>query len=279
MNTASRFKLVDCKVCGGEIRLSRKISNRRYYCKACRNSPQELNCDRCGGIYTGLPKTNKNHYCGECVNNNTSDLAGISSRTLSKIWNRAKLPCAHCGWDECNCDVHHITPVCESGLDNLANLVVLCPCCHRKAHRGLLQKDYLLTISLKDFDISLYYNKELSKSRRINKDYYSDVDVSAIDKNDLLTMSGSEISKKYGINKKNAIKLRREILGFARKRKFDNTKEELEILIKIHPMIKVAKMLGVSGNAVKKRCRLLGIELKDMRGYWAKLAAGKIVEV
>lgn len=59
-------------------------------------------------------------------------------------------------------------------------------------------------------------------------------------------------------------------------RKFEATKEELEALIKIYPMTKIGKMFGVSDNAVKNRCRLLGIELRSMRGYWRKVAVGKI---
>lgn len=53
-------------------------------------------------------------------------------------------------------------------------------------------------------------------------------------------------------------------------RKFEITKEELESLIKEKPMTEIGKIYGVSDNAVKKRCKLLGIELKPMRGYWAK---------
>ena len=36
-------------------------------------------------------------------------------------------------------------------------------------------------------------------------------------------------------------------------------------------------MFGVSDNAVKKRCKSLGIDVKDMRGYWQKLEASKNV--
>lgn len=53
-------------------------------------------------------------------------------------------------------------------------------------------------------------------------------------------------------------------------RKFEITKEELESLIKEKPMTEIGKMYGVSDNAVKKRCKFFGIELKSMRGYWAK---------
>lgn len=46
--------------------------------------------------------------------------------------------------------------------------------------------------------------------------------------------------------------------GLARM-KFDVSKEELEELIKSNSMIKVGKMFGVSDNAIKKRCKKLGI--------------------
>ena len=42
-------------------------------------------------------------------------------------------------------------------------------------------------------------------------------------------------------------------------RKFNPSKEELEVLVKKMPMTKVGKVFGVSDNAVRKRCRLLGI--------------------
>lgn len=59
-------------------------------------------------------------------------------------------------------------------------------------------------------------------------------------------------------------------------RKFEVSKEELEILVKEKPMTEIGKMFGVSDNAVKKRCKKLGIELKPMRGHWRKVETGKI---
>lgn len=56
-------------------------------------------------------------------------------------------------------------------------------------------------------------------------------------------------------------------------RKFEISKEELESLIREKPMTAIGKIYGVSDNAVKKRCMVLGIELKPMRGYWAKQKA------
>lgn len=58
-------------------------------------------------------------------------------------------------------------------------------------------------------------------------------------------------------------------------RKFQISKEELEKLIKEKPMTEIGKMFGVSSNSIKKRCKLLKIELKPMRGYWNKIQAAR----
>lgn len=58
-------------------------------------------------------------------------------------------------------------------------------------------------------------------------------------------------------------------------KKFEVSKEELESLIKEKPMVEIGKMFGVSDNAVKKRCKKLGIELKPMRGHWTKVKFNK----
>jgi len=47
-------------------------------------------------------------------------------------------------------------------------------------------------------------------------------------------------------------------------------KEELERMVCSAPMTTVAKRLGVSDNAVKKRAKALGINLPDRRGFWTK---------
>lgn len=56
-------------------------------------------------------------------------------------------------------------------------------------------------------------------------------------------------------------------------RKFNINKEELEVLIEQMPFETIGKMFGVSGNAIKKRCKLLGISLSNRRGYWQKIRA------
>lgn len=49
-------------------------------------------------------------------------------------------------------------------------------------------------------------------------------------------------------------------------RKFEVSKEELTQLINQYPMTTIGKMFNVSDNAVRKRCKTLGIDLKAGKG-------------
>lgn len=53
------------------------------------------------------------------------------------------------------------------------------------------------------------------------------------------------------------------------KKKFEITKEELEKLVWEIPTTKIAKIFGVSGKAIEKRCKKFGIQ-KPSWGYWQK---------
>lgn len=65
-----------------------------------------------------------------------------------------------------------------------------------------------------------------------------------------------KIRKKYWDHHKNGLK-------------FVITKEELEKLVWKMPSTKIARKFGVSGSAIVKRCKKLGIK-KPPRGYWTK---------
>ncbi len=56
------------------------------------------------------------------------------------------------------------------------------------------------------------------------------------------------------------------------------TKEELEKLVWQKPTMHIAKIYGVSDNAIAKWCKKYGIS-KPPRGYWNKLKFGKLVKV
>jgi hypothetical protein len=55
--------------------------------------------------------------------------------------------CMECGWNEDTCDVHHIIPKSQDGLNTLSNAIILCPNHHKLADIGKLSKEYLQTIT------------------------------------------------------------------------------------------------------------------------------------
>jgi 5-methylcytosine-specific restriction endonuclease McrA len=52
------------------------------------------------------------------------------------------------------------------------------------------------------------------------------------------------------------------------------SKEELENLINSYPMITIAKIYGVSDNAIRKWAKSYNIQLKNRLGYWQKINSG-----
>jgi len=46
--------------------------------------------------------------------------------------------------------------------------------------------------------------------------------------------------------------------------------EQLQLLVKSSPITKIAQVYGVTGNSIRKWCKLYGIHTKIGRGYWTK---------
>jgi hypothetical protein len=143
--------------------------------------------------------------------------------------------------------------------DRIENLRLLCPNCHSQTRT--------------------YCGKE-QKEKKLLEKFDKAVLEELLEKNDLDTVKNilktssyflSKLIKKFGIKYKCKRKPPQVV------RKFEISKEELEKLIKEKPYEQIGKMFNVTGNAIKKRCKILGIELpKNRRGYWAKVYAGKI---
>jgi len=72
----------------------------------------------------------------------------LSSRTVSKILLRLNLPCSRCGWAEAICDLHHVKGRKISNCNNHNNLTYICPNCHRMAHRGKIDPESFIPISI-----------------------------------------------------------------------------------------------------------------------------------
>jgi predicted RNA-binding Zn-ribbon protein involved in translation (DUF1610 family) len=67
------------------------------------------------------------------------------------------------------------------------------------------------------------------------------------------TFAGRNVKR----SKSNVIKTPK--VSIPRKRKFEVTKEELQHLVDSHSLVAIGKKFGVSDNAIRKRCKILGI--------------------
>lgn len=109
-------------------------------------------CDKCGNIFEtkNYIRNSKKKHCLRCkrvVKKEILDAKTIkdfSKRTITKIMKRANIYCSLCSWNEASCDIHHIIQKKDGGSDNMDNLIVLCPNCHRKAHFNLIEVERML---------------------------------------------------------------------------------------------------------------------------------------
>lgn len=99
-------------------------------------------CEKCGNIFdsTKTFKKNSHIYCNSCkqhrehYKSNINSILDISKRTITKLLKRANKSCSICGWNESTCDIHHIIPLSKGGTNNIDNLIIVCPNCHRVIH-------------------------------------------------------------------------------------------------------------------------------------------------
>ena len=111
------------------------------------NKPlKHCTCVQCGKEFEST-STKAKYCCKQCKLKHyraSISTEKYATRTLQNIL--LNFPCENCGWQEGPRDVHHITPVCEGGKNEIENLITLCPNCHRLAHRNLLSKDKLVEL-------------------------------------------------------------------------------------------------------------------------------------
>ena len=101
------------------------------------NTPDMTNCPNCGvvlkvDVFPAFFKTIASGRPGETL------VLDNESSCFYHPQKKAVVPCDMCGWDKSTCDFHHIKPISEGGRSNPSNLIVLCPNCHRLAHRGTI---------------------------------------------------------------------------------------------------------------------------------------------
>lgn len=125
-------------------------------------------CDKCGKEFSTSKKrrSDRNIHCEECIqkrkhfNENPETIMELSKRTISKILNRSRKGCSICGWNESICDIHHIVERCKGGSDDIDNLIIVCPNCHRVIH------------SNKKYDVEFLKSKSILKTFSNWKDFY-----------------------------------------------------------------------------------------------------------
>jgi hypothetical protein len=100
-------------------------------------------CDKCGKEFESkiYRRNDRKKHCNNCIRksphsikSNNITLLDLSKRTVSKILKRAKVCCSICGWDESSCDIHHIIEKSIGGTNDVSNLIIVCPNCHRICH-------------------------------------------------------------------------------------------------------------------------------------------------
>jgi len=126
-------------------------------------------CDKCGVKFESKQYRRKERkkHCDECRRksphsrkNDDITLLDLSKRTIAKILKRAGIGCSICNWKESSCDIHHIIEKRKGGKNDISNLIILCPNCHRICHAE------------NKFDNQFLIERSIEKTFNNWKDYY-----------------------------------------------------------------------------------------------------------
>lgn len=81
---------------------------------------------------------------GSSSSTRTDKVPPPSEKTKNDLYfDRAEQKCEWCDEQIDSPDVHHIIPRSEGGTNDLKNLIVLCPSCHRRADNGAISQSKL----------------------------------------------------------------------------------------------------------------------------------------
>lgn len=164
--------------------------------------------------------------------------------------------CTICGYNDCIAafDYHHINPsekdeqLCiymKNGaswgkiVTEARKCTLLCCRCHRELHNGFRD---LPTDCAR-------FNEEYADAIKVKQIEYDTCPICGSVKNKLKKYCSTDCSHQD-------------------QKRFDPSKDELEVLVATTPFTKIGAMFGVSDGAVKKRCKKLGIETGSRRGFW-----------
>jgi Zn finger protein HypA/HybF involved in hydrogenase expression len=190
---------------------------------------------------------------------------------------KRKYVCEDCGafrWGdkELVLELHHIN---EKFNDNREeNLKILCPNCHSFFRKGEYSLEYCNGKCIRSpvkriADDGLVGAKKARKCRsKINKVTVSDDILRDLVANKNII----EVGKTLDISPTSVMKLCK-IRGIkipeksCLLRRFNVSKEELEQLVKAKSILQIGKDFGVSDNAIRKRCKIMGIDWKSISRF------------
>lgn len=169
--------------------------------------------------------------------------------------------CTICGYNKtiAALDYHHLNPsekdfslsVAMKNGGAWAKIVaeakkctIVCCRCHREIHAGITKLPCVYAI----------FNEEYNDVIKLKEKEYDNCKICTAEKRKSLDFCSLKCAHES-------------------QKKFIVSKNDLEILIQEKPYETIGKMFGVSGNAIKKRCKSFGIILPERRGYWQKLTS------
>ena len=144
-------KIVKCEDCKKKIAEQKKLVLTQYKCEKC----NEI-------FFKNFIRIGRKMHCDKCIRKvkhcvNIKDIKSIlelSKRSVSKILKRANTKCSICRWNEAVCDIHHIKSKKNKGTNDIDNLIIVCPNCHRIIHsKKKYSEEYL-----KEKNISITLN-------------------------------------------------------------------------------------------------------------------------
>ena len=237
---ATEDKRMICNTCVSRLkRQENKIKTIKYLGGKCKKCGYEIKEDEFNfaAFEFHHPIDNKETTISEILNRKWD--------TIEKELNKCELLCSNC---------HRIEHSDYKGSKKIQEI----------KNKYLEQKNINKTIIINGNDI------KIKKNDKIDKEY------TAIKEDELRQMVKTEsiknISKKlnvptytiFKICKIKDIKIPKKHLFL---QKFDVEKDELEKLVKEFPFTKIAKIYNVSDNSIRKRCKKLNINWKDISKY------------
>jgi ribosomal protein L37AE/L43A len=146
---------VNCKNCNKEFESDTRETNRgKGICCSRKCGSEHANktrpvhkliCNNCDKDFESKNSTSK--FCctqcgikfrGKSLNKAEIGRSGLS-RKIKQLSKNIIKSCFNCGWDKSICDIHHIIEKKDGGSDEINNLTVVCPNCHRMIHRNVLK--------------------------------------------------------------------------------------------------------------------------------------------